>query len=69
MENITLEVIYHELKKIEQLVYKMDEKVENFMGVELIPKKELEILKKTSKKTKSDHKPLSQLSNELGVEI
>lgn len=70
MENITLNVIYDELKSLERLVRKVDQKVEHFMGFETLSKKELAKLKVISKETTSQTgKSLSALAHELGVQL
>lgn len=69
MENVTLAVIYDELKKLEKLVYSVDQKIENFMGFEKISKAELVRLKKTSKEMANKSKSLSVIASEMGVNL
>ena len=62
-------MLYDELKKIEQSVYRVDQKIENFMGFEKVSKKELKNLNTISKETRKSSKTVSQLANELGVKL
>ena len=67
MENVTLNVIYEEIKKLETLVYKMDQKVENFMGLEIINENEMKKLKQISTEMKTKSKSLEQIAQETDV--
>ena len=69
MENVTLDMLYDELKKIEQSVHRVDQKIENFMGFEKVSKKEVKRLDAISKETRKSSKTLDQLANELGVKL
>ena len=67
MENVTLDIVYSEIKKLEMAVKQVDEKVENFMGFfELDNKEKAELLRiKTDSKTISIS--LNKLADELKV--
>lgn len=69
MENVTLDMVYEELKRIEKTVNKVDQKIENFMGFEHVSKEELKRLEKISQESKKSYKTLDQVADELGVTL
>lgn len=69
MENVTLNMVYEELKRIEKTVSKVDQKIENFMGFEQVSKKELKKLEKLSQESKKSYKTLNKVAEELGVTL
>ena len=69
MENVTLDIVYEELKKIEKTVQRVDQKIENFMGFERVPRKELAHLDKISKETRKSSKTLDRVARDLGVTL
>ncbi|MBI5228186.1 hypothetical protein HY988_06360 [Candidatus Micrarchaeota archaeon] len=69
MENVTLNMLYEELKKIEKTVQRVDQKIENFIGFEAISKKEVENLNRISARSKKNYKPLDKLAQELEVKL
>ncbi|MEK6982171.1 MAG: hypothetical protein AABX38_04535 [Candidatus Micrarchaeota archaeon] len=69
MENVTLNVIYNEIKKLEKMVYVIDQKVENYRGLEILNQEEMKKLKQISKEMKTSSKSIKEFSKEMGVEL
>ena len=69
MENVTINMVYEELKRIENTINKVDQRIENFMGFEHVSKKELKKLEKISEESKKSYKTLHQVAKELGVTL
>jgi hypothetical protein len=69
MENVTLDIVYNEIKKLELVVQRMDEKVENFMGFFALTKQERIKLLKLKSESKKTSVSINEFAKEMGVEL